>query len=652
VGSRRRWIATAAVAAASCCLGASAAPALGLAPQGGLTLLPPPDDCIQGFAGTCGRTDAVSLDFPQEMVTSPDGKNAYTTDFFDDSIAEFKINSAGGLVQLADPNECISDDADGPGGNPPTEPACQAGAGLKSPRGIAISPDGLTVYVVASGEQAISMFARSPSTGALSQLPDPFECLSDDGDGPLGNVDPPFDLACGSGIGLGTPFDVAVSADGDNVYVASFEQTVAAFARDTTAAGAPIGSLTQLSASDACITQVGFNTSCTGVNPGQAIGHGLNGPTGIDVTDDGDNVYVTGVNGDSIAEFARNSDGSLDQLADPNDCLSDDPDGPGGNPPTDTNCAGTFALNAATGLDAAPDGDAVYVASDFSDAVDEFSRDATTGGLSPLTDPNDCLSWDSDFVGPTGANGATPPTDAHCGSASGLNDVVDVTVAPDNKSVYLASSTQGAIVEFSRNQSTEELDQLNEPDDCLGSATTNCAATSNMFGTRALALAPDGSALYAVAPGSGALVAFSRELPPTCNNTARSVTQDTPTVIPLVCVDPNGDPMDRSILAQPTHGTLSGDPDSGAVRYTPAAGYLGPDSFVFNAQDLPPPGQPSNIATLSITVVVPPPPAPPAQPGTSQPGTGQTGTKKKCRRHKKHRRVAAAKKKCKKKKQR
>jgi DNA-binding beta-propeller fold protein YncE len=649
MGSRRRWIATAVVAAVSCCLGASAAPALGLAPQGGLTLLPPPDDCIQGFAGTCGRTDGVGMNFLQDMVTSPDGKNAYATAFVDDSVAEFTINSAGGLQQLADPNDCISDDADGPGGNPPTQPACQAGAGLKGAKGIAISPDGLTVYVASTGEHAISVFARDPSSGALTQLPDPFECLSDDGDGPLGMVDPPFDLACGSGIGLGSATDVAVSPDGKNVYVASFEETVAAFARDTTGAGAPVGSLTQLSGPDACITQVGFNTSCTGVNPGQAIGHGLNGPTGIDVTDGGGNVYVTGVNGDSIAEFTRNPDGSLDQLADPNDCLSDDPDGPGGNPPTDTNCAGTFALNGATGLDAAPDGDAVYVASDFSDAVDELDRNGTTGALSALADPNDCLSWDSDFVGPTGANGATPPTDAHCGSATGLNDVIGVTVAPDNKSVYVASSTQGAIAAFSRNQSSEELNQLNEPDDCLGSATTNCAAISNMFGTRAVALSPSGAELYTVAPGSSALVTFARELPPTCNNAAQLVIQDTPTVIALGCVDPNGDPMDRSILTGPTHGTLSGDPDSGTVRYTPEPGYLGPDSFLFNAEDLPPPSQPSDLATLSITVV-PHPPAAPAQPGVGQPGTGQQPTKKKCKR-KKHRRAAAAKK-CKKKKRR
>ena len=51
---------------------------------------------------------------------------------------------------------------------------------------------------------------------------------------------------------------------------------------------------------------------------------------------------------------------------------------------------------------------------------------------------------------------------------------------------------------------------------------------------------------------------------------------------------------------------LSGDPDTGTVTYTPDPGYLGPDSFIFNAQDLPDPGQPSNIATATITVAAPP----------------------------------------------
>jgi hypothetical protein len=58
-----------------------------------------------------------------------------------------------------------------------------------------------------------------------------------------------------------------------------------------------------------------------------------------------------------------------------------------------------------------------------------------------------------------------------------------------------------------------------------------------------------------------------------------------------------GSALAYSIVAQPSHGTLSGSaPD---VTYTPAAGYSGADSFTFQAND----GQAdSNVATVSITV--------------------------------------------------
>ena len=579
------------------------AAAQALPPEGGLAQLAPPNNCIQEGAGGCGVTTAVGLNTPQDVVVSPDGKNAYATAFLDDSVAAFSVNTGGGLEQLGDPNECISDDADGAGANPPTDPSCQSGVGLDEALGIAISPDGLTVYVVSRNDSAIAVFSRDPATGVLTQLADPNECLSDDPDGP--GVTPPVDPGCASGIGLTNATDIAVSPDGANVYVASFSSTVASFARDTTAAGAPLGSLAQLPGADACITQVGFGTSCT-VNGGQNAGHGIISPTGIDVSDDGDNAYVVGPNGDSLAVFTRNPDGSIDQLGDPNDCLSDDPDGAGGGMPTDTNCVGAFGLNGASGVDVAPDGDAVYAASAFSDSVAELQRDGSTGALTQLTDPDECLSFDSDFEGPNAPNGVNNPTDANCAGASGLNGANSVIVAPDNKSVYVGASSVGLgdLAAFSRNQSTEGLNQLNDPDDCLGSLVTNCAAATNLFGARAVAIAPNNTRVYAAAQGAG-LAAFSRELGPTCSGAAVSVPHNTPTPIALNCTDPNADPLDRSILVQPGHGTLSGDPDTGTVTYTPVSGYTGPDSFIFNAEDLPPPSQVSGIATVSLTVAAP-----------------------------------------------
>ncbi len=70
-----------------------------------------------------------------------------------------------------------------------------------------------------------------------------------------------------------------------------------------------------------------------------------------------------------------------------------------------------------------------------------------------------------------------------------------------------------------------------------------------------------------------------------------------PKSISLVAADPDGDALTYAVLSGPTHGTLSG---SGAsLTYTPDAGYEGPDSFTFKAND----GLlDSNTATVSITV--------------------------------------------------
>jgi hypothetical protein len=52
------------------------------------------------------------------------------------------------------------------------------------------------------------------------------------------------------------------------------------------------------------------------------------------------------------------------------------------------------------------------------------------------------------------------------------------------------------------------------------------------------------------------------------------------------------------VLSQPAHGTLSGTAPN--LTYTPAAGYVGPDSLTFKVND----GQAeSDVATISITVV-------------------------------------------------
>ena len=84
---------------------------------------------------------------------------------------------------------------------------------------------------------------------------------------------------------------------------------------------------------------------------------------------------------------------------------------------------------------------------------------------------------------------------------------------------------------------------------------------------------------------------------PTANEQALSTNAGTALPITLSGADADSDALVFSVVDQPTHGTLSGTaPD---LTYTPAAGYSGPDSFTFKAND----GiADSNLATVSITV--------------------------------------------------
>ncbi len=102
-------------------------------------------------------------------------------------------------------------------------------------------------------------------------------------------------------------------------------------------------------------------------------------------------------------------------------------------------------------------------------------------------------------------------------------------------------------------------------------------------------------------------VAVAVNSTPVARNQSVAVLPDTPKAVQLVATDANvpAQPLTYSIVTQPLAGTLAGlNPATGAVTYTPNAGFNGADSFRFVAND----GLAnSNIATVSISVAPPPP---------------------------------------------
>ena len=146
------------------------------------------------------------------------------------AVARLNRNTTtGAITQPAGGAGCISETGRGP---VPT-------ATPYPPRGVAVSPDGKSVYVASA---ALTLHrSRWPAstatlrTGAISQPVGTAGCVSEDGSGP-----------CADGHGLRGPYSVAVSPDGKSVYVASYESDAVAEAQSADRGDQPAGRKSRL----------------------------------------------------------------------------------------------------------------------------------------------------------------------------------------------------------------------------------------------------------------------------------------------------------------------------------------------------------------------------------------------------------------------
>ncbi len=435
----------------------------------------------------CATELPAGLSNVYEAVVSPDGRNVYEA-VLGNEIAEFSRDpSSGALTPLSSPADCVA----APDGGLTTEQcAAQTVSGLNGVAALAVSPDGKNVYAIGQSDNAVVAFSRDSSTGALTQLSGDGACTAE-------TSDASSSCANQTGFGLENAYGITVSPDGLNVYVTSYDDhAVAEFHRDPGS-----GALSEFACeSDSTFAQ-GY---CT------ATADGLENAVGIAVSADGQNVYVaaggTGGNGD-IAELSRDTSvptsspgyGELSQLPYPHDCIT-----AAANLDPNVQCGDTAAVgvNGPEDLTLSPDGSSLYANSFDANAVLEFSRNTSTGVLSQLPAPNDCIS-SSDSSG--------------CGTtnAPSLSGPLGVAISPDGFDVYIADAGSSAVTTLARDPASGALSPLDSPDDCVTVSDSGCGTTDvpGLTGARRLSVSPDGANVYVAAQNAPAVVELARTRP-------------------------------------------------------------------------------------------------------------------------------------------
>jgi len=365
-------------------------------------------------AGSDGSLSFVSsqsrseLNHPTYTAVSPDGANVYVDTCT--HVVSFARNAGTGALTYVDSDPI---------------PAC----GLH----VTVSPDGRNVYV--ANEAGVAVFARN-ATGALTLVE---------------NED---------GGGLGSAQGVAVSPDGANVYVSDLSGGVYTYARDP---GTGALSLVEfdIPGENFCDpSDPDYNDPHVCVDPDLA------GATDLDISADGENVYVPASTNDALGVFSRDAGSGALTL------VEIERDGVGG----------ADGLESATAVAVSPDGADVYVTADAfgsEPGVATFSRDPSTGAVS-FQEKNGGHDFDL---------------------------VEDVTISPDGQNVYVPSygtvPRPDQLVSYARNTTTGaltfvEADANHDP---------GIDGLSAPWGAD---VAPDGRHVYVTVYPDDAIATFSR----------------------------------------------------------------------------------------------------------------------------------------------
>jgi 6-phosphogluconolactonase (cycloisomerase 2 family) len=398
------------------------------------------------------------LDQVESVAVSPDGGNVYVAGYDDDAVAVFSRDGSTGELTFMEVHKESDPEVDG----------------LNGAHSVAVSPLGDHVYVIGTNFNAVAMFSRDGTTGALSYIGRRMDGI--------GGVE-----------GMYLPYAVALSPDGANAYVAAYgEDAVTTFSRDP-ATG-----------------QLSFEQVYPGID-------GVDGAVGVAVSPGGEHVYVAGNDDDAVALFSRNGATVLTFQ----DVYKD----------TDF---GLDGLDGARSVALSPDGGHVYVAGNNDDAVAVFDRDGDTGELTfvevhkdgdPGVDGLDGIQ--SLAVSPDGSHVYTAAQVAHAVAifsrdagtgrlsyvgvvkdsdpgVDGLNGAYWVAFGPDGSHVYVAGYYDDAVTLFNRNGGTGALSHVETVRD-------GDPGIDGLNGASAVALSPDGAHVYVAGRNDDAVAIFSRD---------------------------------------------------------------------------------------------------------------------------------------------
>ena len=260
---------------------------------------------------TDGVDGVTGLAAVRQVVVSPDGKNVYTAGEGQSAITVWSRAHDGSLKEI----QVLED---GVGGI----------TGINFVDNISVSPDGKNVYAAGIASQSFVTFARSASTGELTEV----QVIQN-------GVDIP--------AGLGGVVANAVSSDGKNVYsAATLDNAVVAFFRNK---------------------RTGLLAPIQVIQDGVAGVTGLKGAFPITVSRDGKNVYVGGRLNHTVLVFSRGKNGGLKLIQ----TLTE-------------GSGGIIGIDGARAITEAFEGNVVYVAGSVHNTIAVLARNPATGTLSEI----------------------------------------------------------------------------------------------------------------------------------------------------------------------------------------------------------------------------------------------------------------------------